>query len=134
MIDLLESSRKGAVTLAKFLRRPDSTWDNMVECLPALTEVSAEVVQQVVHDVKYEGYVARQQIQIDRQQRLASKRIPENLDYTNITHLRAEAREKLSRIRPLSLAPAGRIRGITPADVALLMVHLEGKSKKGTVQ
>jgi len=133
VLDLLESNRKGAVTLAKFLRRPDSTWDNMVECLPALADVSDEVVQQVVHDVKYEGYVARQQIQIDRQQRLASKRIPETLDYTNITHLRAEAREKLSRIRPLSLAQAGRISGITPADVALLMVHLEGKSKKGTV-
>ena len=77
-------------------------------------------------DVKYAGYVARQEIEVQRQRRLASKRIPVGFDYARIVHLRAEAREKLGRIRPTNLAQAGRVSGITPADIALVMVHLEG--------
>jgi tRNA uridine 5-carboxymethylaminomethyl modification enzyme len=61
--------------------------------------------------------------------RLAQKRIPDTFDYDRIVHLRAEAREKLCRIRPRNISQAGRISGITPADVALLMVHLDGKGK-----
>jgi tRNA uridine 5-carboxymethylaminomethyl modification enzyme len=78
--------------------------------------------------VKYEGYITRQEADVARQRRLAEKRIPEGFDFSRIVQLRAEAKEKLSKIRPISLAQAGRISGITPADVALLMVHLEGKS------
>jgi tRNA uridine 5-carboxymethylaminomethyl modification enzyme len=87
------------------------------------------VVQQVVCDLRYAGYVARQQVEVESQTRLALKRIPDSIDYGNILHLRAEAREKLSRVRPRDLSQAGRISGITPADVALLMVHLDGKGK-----
>jgi tRNA uridine 5-carboxymethylaminomethyl modification enzyme len=79
--------------------------------------------------VKYAGYVARQEVDVARQQRLAGKRIPSNFDFAQINQLRMEAREKLTRVRPLSLAQAGRISGITPADVALLLVHLEGRIK-----
>ena len=61
-----------------------------------------------------------------RQKRLAGKRIPDSFDYSRVTHLRIEAREKLSRIRPVNLAQAGRISGLTPADLAVLMVHLNG--------
>ncbi len=75
--------------------------------------------------MKYAGYVARQAVEVERQQRLAEKRIPAGFDFAQIAHLRAEAREKLSRVRPHSLAQASRISGITPADLALLMVHLE---------
>ena len=77
--------------------------------------------------MKYEGYVARQEVDIERQRRLSGKRIPERFDYDAIRQLRAEAREKLARVRPSNLAQAGRISGITPADLALVMVHLEGK-------
>jgi tRNA uridine 5-carboxymethylaminomethyl modification enzyme len=84
------------------------------------------VARQVVYDVKYAGYIARQQVEIDRARRLARKRLPAQLDYATITHLRAEARERLSRIRPIDLAQASRICGITPADIALLMAHLTG--------
>jgi tRNA uridine 5-carboxymethylaminomethyl modification enzyme len=82
------------------------------------------VIEQVVYDVKYSGYVERQKIDIERQKRLAEKKIPDEFDYHSITQLRNEAREKLSKIRPLSLAQASRISGITPADVALLTAHL----------
>lgn len=126
VLTLLETNRAGEVTLAKLLRRPETTWQDVTAHLPELATVPEEVAEQVVYDVKYEGYVTRQEQQVDRQRRLAEKRIPEKFDYAKIQHLRVEAREKLTRIRPVSLAQAGRISGITPADVALLLLHLEG--------
>lgn len=125
--DRLQSHRIGQVTCEKFLRRPDATWHDIVDRLPELSAVSREVSEQVVYDVKYDGYVSRQLQQIERQRRLAEKRIPDSFDYGRITHLRAEAREKLMRVRPVSLSQASRISGITPADVALVLAYMEAK-------
>ena len=127
--NLLASRHTESVSLTKFLRRPETAWADLVARLPELADVSEEVSKQVVYDIKYSGYVARQDVHIARQKRLAAKRIPDRFDYAKLTHLRAEAKEKLTKVRPASLAQAGRISGITPADVALLMVHLEGKGK-----
>ena len=74
--------------------------------------------------------MARQQQQIERQRRLAQKRIPDYFDYSLVSHLRHEAREKLTQIRPVSLAQAERISGITPADLALLLAHIESGAQK----
>jgi len=123
---LLETIRSGDVTLARLLRRPGVTWQALVERHPELGEVPEQVAQQVTHDAKYSGYIARQEIEVARHRRLAQRRIPEDFDFSVLGHLRAEAREKLSRIRPANLAQAGRISGITPADLAVLMVHLRG--------
>jgi tRNA uridine 5-carboxymethylaminomethyl modification enzyme len=123
---LLEANRSGQVTLAKLLRRPEVTWAEVAGRLPQLGAVSPEVARQVACDAKYSGYIARQQIDVARQKRLAARRIPGNFDFQRVSHLRAEAREKLARIRPADLAQAGRISGITPADLAVLMVHLDG--------
>ncbi len=82
------------------------------------------MARQVLSDLKYAGYVARQQVEIDRQTRLAEKRIPDSFNYESLAQLRAEAREKLCRVRPRNLSQASRISGITPADIALVMVHL----------
>jgi len=124
---LLETNRTEGVTLSKYLRRPEVTWEAICDLLPELAAVSAESAQQVLFDVKYSGYVARQEQQVERQKRLTNKRIPVTLDFSTIRHLRMEAKEKLTRVRPISLAQASRISGITPADVALLLAHLEGK-------
>ncbi|MBN2475585.1 MAG: tRNA uridine-5-carboxymethylaminomethyl(34) synthesis enzyme MnmG [Pirellulales bacterium] len=129
VVALLEQHRCGQITLAKMLRRPEVTWGDVASCLPQLGEVAAEVVRQVTHDAKYAGYIARQEIDIARQHRLAARRIPGDLDFRSVNHLREEAREKLSRIRPTDLAQAGRISGITPADLAVLMVHLESAAR-----
>jgi tRNA uridine 5-carboxymethylaminomethyl modification enzyme len=126
---LLEKTPLGGVPLSKFLRRPDATWTDAITRLPMLANADPIVAQQVLCDLKYSGYISRQQIEIDRQVRLSQKRIPEAFNYDGIVHLRAEAREKLSRIRPRDLSQASRVSGITPADIALLMVHLEGKGK-----
>jgi tRNA uridine 5-carboxymethylaminomethyl modification enzyme len=115
------------VQLSKYLRRPEVEWSDVVARRPELAEVTPEVAYQVMCDLKYAGYVARQQTEVDRQQRLAAKRIPTSFDYNRLEQLRAEAREKLTRVRPTNLAQASRISGITPADIALVMVHLEGR-------
>ena len=125
----LEAHRNGNVTLAKHLKRTEIGWPDMVALQPVLAEVTADVVEQVVYDLKYEGYITRQESDIAKQQRLAMKRIPDSFRYDSITHLRAEAREKLTRVRPTNLSQAGRISGITPADIALVVLHLEGGSR-----
>jgi tRNA uridine 5-carboxymethylaminomethyl modification enzyme len=127
-IELLNATRHEGGTLAKYLRRPEVEWSEIVARIPELTSISPDAARQVVIDVKYSGYVERQEEQVQRQQRLSGKRIPDAFDYARITHLRMEAREKLSKIRPISLAQASRISGITPADLALLLAHLEAKS------
>jgi tRNA uridine 5-carboxymethylaminomethyl modification enzyme len=122
---LLASTRQGQDTLAKRLRRPEVAWDEMVAALPELAAVGRDVADQVAYDAKYAGYIARQAVEIDRQERLARRRIPADLAYDAVPHLRAEAREKLARVGPLDFAQAARISGITPADLAVLLVHLE---------
>jgi tRNA uridine 5-carboxymethylaminomethyl modification enzyme len=128
---LLDESRAEGQSLGQLLRRTEVQWEDLVARLPELAAVSAEVAQQVTYDAKYEGYLARQQIDIQRQQRLAARKIPQSLDFAKVLHLRVEAREKFERVRPVDLAQAGRISGITPADLAVLMVHLEGRCSKG---
>jgi tRNA uridine 5-carboxymethylaminomethyl modification enzyme len=127
--DLLDKTSVEGIPLSKYLRRPEATWSEAIARLPALAEVDPLVAQQVLCDLKYAGYIARQQVEIDRQTRLAQKRIPNAFNYDGIVHLRAEAREKLSRIRPSNLSQASRVSGITPADIALLMVHLDARRK-----
>jgi tRNA uridine 5-carboxymethylaminomethyl modification enzyme len=124
---LLDETWIDGAPLAKYLRRPEADWADAVTRLPELATVPPEVADQVLCDVKYAGYVARQQTEVDRQKRLAAKRIPASFDYGRLGQLRTEAREKLTRFRPTNLAQASRISGITPADIALVMVHLEGR-------
>ena len=121
---LVEETRSGQTTLAKMLRRSDVGWEEIAAGLPVLQAVSPEVVAQISCDVKYAGYIARQEVDIERQQRLAARRIPSDFDFAAVPHLRAEAREKFSRVRPENLAQAGRISGVTPSDLAILIVKL----------
>jgi tRNA uridine 5-carboxymethylaminomethyl modification enzyme len=125
VIQRLEQTRVGEVSAAKYFRRPEVRWAELVARLAELADVHPLVAEQVECDIKYAGYIARQEVEIARHRRLAHKRIPADLDYAGVRQLRTEAREKLSRIRPTSLDQASRISGITPADLALLMTHLQ---------
>ena len=89
---LLESTRFEGATLAQCLRRTEVAWDELVLRLPSLGEVPAEVARQLTYDAKYSGYLARQEIDIQRQQRLSARRIPADLDFATVTHLRARRR------------------------------------------
>ncbi len=129
LIKLFESTRLGQKTLQQLMRRPETTWDDMVAVVGELSEVSPDVAQQVTFDTKYSGYVDRQQTMIERRRRMAERRIPDTFDYESITHLRKEAKEKLSKFRPVNLDQAQRISGITRADIDQLVVQLEGRRK-----
>jgi tRNA uridine 5-carboxymethylaminomethyl modification enzyme len=120
----LNTTRREGITYSKWLARPEVEWAQIVEWLPEMNGVAAEVADQVTYDVKYAGYIQRQDVEVERQRRLADKRIPDTFDYQRIKQLRNEAREKLSKVRPTSLAQASRISGITPADLALVTAHL----------
>ncbi len=124
------STRVDGQSLAEHLKRPEVDWSVMLAMAPAeiaeqIEKAPDEASEQVLYDTKYAGYIARQQTEVDRQNRLADKRIPASFDYARIRQMRHEAREKLAKIQPISLAQAGRISGITPADIALLMAHLD---------
>ena len=123
----LTARRVDGTPLADLLKRPEWTWADCVAAAPDLRVVPAEVASQIVHDVRYAGYVALDRERIERQRRHAERPIPDGFDYAGVRHLRAEAREQLDRIRPLTLGQAGRVRGVTPADLALVLVHLEGR-------
>lgn len=123
----LSSTRHQGTLLSDLVRRPDSQWEQICELAPSLKEITSEAALQVTYDLRYEGYVARQQIEVERQKRLSHKRIPESFDFTRLTQMRNEAREKLVRIRPTTVAQAERISGITPSDIALLLVYLDGR-------
>jgi tRNA uridine 5-carboxymethylaminomethyl modification enzyme len=124
---VLKSTRVGGDSLEAILRRPPSTWGELVGMHPALTELSDDpsAVEQVTIEAKYGGYIDRQAEQVERFRRLEDKPLPAELDYHGIAQLRAEAREKFARVRPRSIGQAGRISGINPADVATLLVHLK---------
>jgi tRNA uridine 5-carboxymethylaminomethyl modification enzyme len=123
---LLNEIRTPVATLAVLLRRPEVTWESLRLEHSALNEIPADAAMQLEIDQKYEGYVTRQDQEIERNRRLADRRIPTTFNYERLTSLRTEAREKLTRVRPITVAQASRISGITPADIALLMIHLDG--------
>jgi tRNA uridine 5-carboxymethylaminomethyl modification enzyme len=130
ILRLLETTHNESGSLAKLFRRPETQWRDIVARLPQLASVSPAAALQATYDVKYAGYIARQQIDIARQERLAARRIPAVFDYAIVPHLRAESREKLARVRPTDLAQAARIGGITPADLTVLMIYLETRSQR----
>jgi tRNA uridine 5-carboxymethylaminomethyl modification enzyme len=124
--DVLRRVRRGGRTLEELLRRPEVTWDTLVAEVPDLESLglSPEAREQVEIEAKYAGYLARQEREVQRARRMEDRAIPPVLDYATVPHLRAEAREKLARIRPRSLGQAARIAGLGPADLTVLMIHL----------
>ncbi|MEZ6080333.1 MAG: FAD-dependent oxidoreductase [Pirellulaceae bacterium] len=121
----IDAARIDQVSGTKYLRRAEVTWEEMCGHIPSLQQFTSEVADQVLWDIRYEGYIQRQQLQVARQQRMSAKRIPISFDYERIGGMRNEAKQKLAKIRPASLDQASRISGITPADIALLLAHLE---------
>jgi tRNA uridine 5-carboxymethylaminomethyl modification enzyme len=114
-------------TLMKWLRRTDTDWTRLKEIQPELGSWDAkqDIVEQVTLECKYSGYIDRQSAQVERFQKMEHRRIPETFDYRAVPHLRAEAKDKLSKIRPANFGQAGRISGITPADLSVLVLYLE---------
>ena len=118
--------------LIDLLRRPQLTYDDLAAFDPERPDLPPAVREQVEISVKYEGYIQRQLRQAAEFEKLERRALPEDMDYSAIQGLRLEAREKLSNVRPLNLGQAGRISGVSPADVAALMIWLQTHTKEET--
>ncbi len=125
--EYLHGHRHGDASLDQWLRRTETEWPRIVAMSPGVQALGtpADALEQVILEAKYSGYINRQAIQIERFQRMESRPIPAHFDYASVPQLRAEAREKLSRVRPTNLGQASRISGICPADLAVLLVYLD---------
>ncbi len=121
---LLESHHHEGLSLDRWLRRTETPREQIVAWLPEAGSFAPEVMEQVVLEAKYAGYIGRQAAQVEKFQRLEGRPIPPHFDYAAVPQLRAEAKEKLGRVRPVNLGQAGRISGISPADLAVLMLYL----------
>ena len=111
--------------LADLLRRPQVSYADIAPFDPERPELSPAVTDEVEIQIKYAGYLTRQEKQVEEFRKEEARLLPENLDYAAIPGLRLEAREKLAAIRPMSIGQAGRISGVSPADIAVLLIYLE---------
>jgi tRNA uridine 5-carboxymethylaminomethyl modification enzyme len=113
----------------ELLRRPEVCYHQVVQLAQRVTEqlpaLAGSTAEEVELQVKYEGYIRKQAQMVHRTRRIEEQYIPETLDYQTIQHLRTEARQKLTRTRPRTVGQASRVEGVTPADIAILMVYLE---------
>ncbi len=121
---------KSGITMEELIRRPELDYEKLAPLDPERPDLPADVREQVNIEIKYEGYIRRQRQQVEHFKKLESRLIPEDIDYDEVGSLRIEALQKLKRFRPHSLGQAGRIAGVSPADVAMLNVYLEQKRRE----
>lgn len=119
------SELKDGIRAADLLKRPEMTYDHIEALLPSEVSLDREVKEQVEVQVKYEGYIEKSLQQVEHLKKMENKKIPENIDYDAITGIATEARQKLKKIKPLSIAQASRISGVNPADISILLIYLE---------
>ena len=131
----VQTLRHEGSSLEEWLRRPEIGWKDIAEFCQALaeTQLSERAVRQLEIEVQYAGYIRRQEAEIAKLQKVDSVRIPDTFDFKAVTQLRHEAREKLGRISPETLGQASRVSGITPADIAVLMMYLKNSERTSAV-
>jgi tRNA uridine 5-carboxymethylaminomethyl modification enzyme len=133
--DLLERNESALLntgtTLAELIRRPELSYEMVAPIDKNRVELDESVIEQVNINIKYEGYITRQQQQINQFKKIEEKRLPEKFDYSVIKGLRKEAQQKLNDILPVSIGQASRIAGVTPADVSVLLVYMEQVRRNG---
>ncbi|XEC95025.1 tRNA uridine-5-carboxymethylaminomethyl(34) synthesis enzyme MnmG [Paenibacillus tarimensis] len=116
---------QNTVDALSLLRRPEFSYSHLERIVPSSVELTDEMKEQVEIQVKYAGYIEKQLLQVERLNKMEKKRIPDDIDYTDVRGLASEAKQKLSDIRPISIGQASRIAGVTPADISILLVYLE---------
>ena len=113
------------VSYAELIRRPELDYEALKEIDPVRPDLSDRIREEVNIEIKYEGYIARQIMQVEKFKKIESRKLPEDIDYTALNGLRLEARQKLEKIRPDNIGQAGRISGVSPADISVLLIYLE---------
>ena len=119
-----------AVTAKEFLRRPEVSYQDVINFIgPAAEELDDKIIELIETEIKYEGYISKALDQVEKMKRMEEKRIPANIDWDDIDSIATEARQKFKLINPETIGQASRISGVNPADISILMVYLEGKSR-----
>ncbi len=113
------------VDLSSLLRRPEITYVHIEKMSPSYLDLTSEMKEQVEIQIKYAGYIEKQWLQVEKLRKMEKKKIPLDIEYEDIHGIATEARQKLAKIRPLSIGQASRISGVTPADISILLVYLE---------
>ncbi len=126
-----EPAPKKTPTLFDLLKREGFELEDVLRCDPNPVEISPAVAEQLSIEARYEGYIQKQQDEVDRFKKLEDRAIPESMDYLNMTGLRLEARQKLDKRRPQNIGQASRISGVSPADVAVLLIAVEKHERQG---
>ncbi|MBD8026698.1 tRNA uridine-5-carboxymethylaminomethyl(34) synthesis enzyme MnmG [Ureibacillus sp. Re31] len=116
---------KDGIRASDLVKRTEMTYDLVASLSPSGLELSEEVKEQIEVQLKYEGYIQKALNQVEKLHKMEGKKIPEDIDYDDISSLATEAREKLKEVRPLSIAQASRISGVNPADISILLVYIE---------
>ena len=124
---------KHGLPAAELLKRPQITYDDLIAIGVGNAELAANVREQVEVQIKYEGYIKMQKDQVSRVEKIENKKLSEDLDYSLITGLRNEAKQKLNAIKPASVGQASRISGVSPADISVLLVYLEQQRRQEEV-
>lgn len=119
------ASLKTGTTLAELMCRPELSYEILAEIDPERKPLSDDVIEQVNINIKYDGYIKRQIKQVEQFQKIENKKIPQDIDYDDVSSLRLEARAKLKALRPVSVGQASRISGVSPADISVLLIYLE---------
>lgn len=125
LMELESTPLKSGTTLAELIRRPELGYQVLAPIDPGRPDLPKDVQVQVEINLKYEGYIRRQLKQVEQFKKLEKKKLPPDLDYDQISSLRIEAKQKLKEYRPVSIGQASRIAGVSPADISVLLVHLE---------
>jgi tRNA uridine 5-carboxymethylaminomethyl modification enzyme len=133
LLDALRSPADGHRTFAELLARPETTFEGLAAREQRLAALALEpdLATAVEADVKYQGYVERQQKDVERLRRQETTEIPSDFDFASVSGLKTEAKQKLAKLRPRTLGAASRIAGVNPPDVALLAIHLERRRRGG---
>ena len=124
------SQIKAGVKLADLLKRTELSYEKLSKIDPERPELSKAEAQEVEIQVKYEGYIKMQEEQVKKFKKLEDKKLSEDINYDDIKGLRIEARQKLNKVKPLSIGQASRISGVSPADVSVLLIYLEQQKRK----
>lgn len=119
-----------AISAAQLLKRHEISYEDIERLLDEKSALSREEREQVEIQIKYEGYIEKQKQQVEKYKKMEKKLLPEDISYEKLSGLSREAVEKLSKIRPRSIGQASRISGVSPADIAVLLVHLQKRKKQ----
>lgn len=115
--------------MAEILKRPEVSYEALAPVDPERPALDPLVIQQVMIQIRYEGYIEKQMEQAEKFQKMENRLLPEDLDYTAIHGLRIEAMQKLNQLRPSSIGQASRISGVSPADISVLLVYLKQRKR-----